>query len=132
MSHKSIIKCEIGIRDENYLEQAIAEFPGVRIKRNAKPRGWGGQMDEVCDYVLEIAGSRYDVGLKKNNLTGTFDLVYDTFSGEIEAAFGTNCYKLVNAVKAKVAAFEVGMSGFTIQSDETLPNGKRRMVAVRY
>jgi hypothetical protein len=134
MSHKTLIKCEIGIHDENYLEAAIKEFgANIEIVRNARPVGWGGDKNmDICEYVIKIPGTKYSLGLKKNPLTGTFDLIYDEFSGEIEAVFGKGCYKLVNNVKALSAARELGMSGFTIIENETLTNGHRRMVAVMY
>lgn len=134
MSHKTILKCEISIHDENYIESAIKEFgANIQIVRNARPVGWGGdaQMD-LCEYVVKIPGTRYTLGLKKNPLTGTFDLIYDQFSGELEAMFGKGCYKLINAIKSKVASRDLQMSGFTIQSEEILANGHRKMVAIRY
>jgi hypothetical protein len=97
MSHTSIIK-GIELRDARAIEQAVADLRAkgveIELRINETPRMYyESQAREVgvCDYVLRLGKSRYDVALKRNPMTGTYDVFLDTWGGDIAGAIGATC-----------------------------------------
>ena len=97
MSHTTTLK-GVKIMDRRAIEQAVADLKkdgvNVILRQNAKPRMYySHQADEVglCDYVLHLPNSRYDVGLKWNEKSKEFDAIMDEWGGDIRNAIGAVC-----------------------------------------
>ena len=97
MSHTTTLK-GVQIKDRRCIEAAVADLKreGINIEllRNATPRMYYREQEReigVCDYVLKLPGSRYDVGLKWNAKDNQFDALLDTFAGDISRSIGAAC-----------------------------------------
>lgn len=92
MSHTSAVKT-ISISNVEALRAAVAELNTMGVKctllENAKPRAFyqnqGGM--EKADYVIQLSGSRYDVGLYKSE-AGGYELRTDFWGKDVEGQLG--------------------------------------------
>jgi hypothetical protein len=92
MSHTTTIR-SVGIRDTQAIEQAVNKLKsaGVQIElaTNRKPRMYYRDQGDVCEYVLALAGSEYDVGLKKQ-ADGTYAPMFDEYNGKVARVLGAS------------------------------------------
>ncbi len=92
MSHTTTIR-SVPIRSISAVRTAVQELQNKGVKceliENAQPRMYYAQQHGVCPYVLKLQDSRYDVGFSPN-ATGAYDIVMDTWAGEIERQIGDN------------------------------------------
>lgn len=93
MSHTTKIS-KVPVRDINALQSAVAEIQakGIRcdLKQGIKPRMYYPDQHGVCDYVLQLQDSRYDVGFTKNE-DGSYTPVCDLWAGEVSRHLGASC-----------------------------------------
>lgn len=97
MSHTTTISA-VKITDEAALVTAIealrAKGSNIELKRNAIPRLYFAHQSQeagVCDYVIGLPGTRFDVGLKKNK-DGVFTPIFDEHANIVhDAGLGASC-----------------------------------------
>jgi hypothetical protein len=97
MSHTTTLR-GVQITNPTAIQRAVADLvsQGIQIEllENATPRMYyKRQENEIgkCDYVLKIANSRYDVGLKWNAKEKQYDAIMDTWAGEVAGQIGATC-----------------------------------------
>lgn len=105
MSHTTVIK-SVPIKDINALEKAVQELKdkGVNcdLVQNQKVRMYSVAQSNslgVCDYVLKLHDSPYDVGFVKQ-ADGTYSPAFDDWSGHVKRNVGTSC-PVPNTAEAK-------------------------------
>lgn len=101
MSHTTKIT-DVPLKEEALVRAAVAQMvkegKKIEVLKDAVPRMYypdqfvadrrrNGER-EVADLVLRLPNRRYDVGLVKNK-AGTFDVICDTYAGEVAAELGT-------------------------------------------
>lgn len=96
MSHTTTIK-SVPIKDVAALKAAVAEMQqnGVKceLRENAMPRMYSeGQARAVgvCDYVLYLPNSKYDVGFVKQ-ADGSYAPAFDEWAGQVAGSLGAAC-----------------------------------------
>lgn len=96
MSHTTEIK-SVPIRDVAALRMAVNELKqkGVKceLREKAKPRMYYENQHGICDYVLHLSDSSYDVGFEavtdsKTKQVDYYKLILDTWSGQIQSQIG--------------------------------------------
>lgn len=95
MSHTTEIK-SVPIRDIVALRQAVAELKqkGIKceLKEKIKPRMYYENQHGVCDYVLKLDNSAYDIGfeavLGDNKKVDYYKLILDVYRGDIQRQVG--------------------------------------------
>ena len=129
MSHLSTHMSKLS--DIDSIKDACNEL-GLTIKAGGRPRYYSGTHGSPeCDYVISWSGSNYDVGLKRDEKTGTYNLVYDSFTGAIEKKLGKGCSKLVQSATYHKIAKKAKGYGYFIQKKDT-EKGTTQMVLTRY
>ena len=111
MSHYSTVS--VNLDDEASIKAACNEM-NLKIRLNSKVKGYYGHGDTVCDIVIEIEGSPYEVGLRRNG-KGGYDLIYDKFGGHVEKVLGKDCKKLVESATYHKVTKTARKLGFMIQ-----------------
>lgn len=93
MSHTTEIKSVV-VSDVAALGTAVQalqrEGVDIQLLRDAKPRMYYENQHGVCDYVVRLGGSRYDIGFQKQ-ADGTYAPVMDLWQGDISKQIGANC-----------------------------------------
>jgi hypothetical protein len=96
MSHTTKID-GVSINNPAIIRKAVENLQkrgvNVRLKQNQQPRMYyAHQAAEVgpCDYLLELPGSRYDVGLKKAQ-DGSYDVLFDEWGNDVSRQIGAQC-----------------------------------------
>lgn len=90
MSHTTTLK-SVAISDTKALQDAV-EFLKQRgleadLLQNAKPRMYYSDQYGVCDYVLRLKNSPYDIGFAKQ-ADGTYAPVFDSWAGHLQKQIG--------------------------------------------
>lgn len=151
MSHTTKLK-SIAIRDISALRSAVAEIKasGVECELVEKqtPRMYSPQQEKdlgVCDYVLRLPNSRYDVGFEKQQ-DGSYIPVFDDWNNQVGSQIGAACpmpgTKEGNAQHAigrfmqsylKHATTNIARAkGQMVQSCHVNPNGEIKLVLSGY
>lgn len=166
MSH-TVKVTSIKITSESAIRQAVASLQGSGVScellKNEIPRFYFadqlqkhlGRSSEVCDYVLRLHDSPYDVGFIKE-ADGSFVPVFDNFvnrvaktkcrsikevlgnpyDGKIEHWSGMkedtvetlhSISKFLMAYSVELNSYEAALSGHTVQSTEIDANGDIEM-----
>ena len=90
MSHTTTIKA-VAIRDPRAILSAVEELQkagiNIELRQNQKPRMYYQGQGDVCDYVLHLKDTKYDVGLKLN-AEGVYEAQLDTFMDYVESQLG--------------------------------------------
>jgi hypothetical protein len=115
MSHISMQKTAL---DDATSVKGACEDMGLKIRENDRPVYYNGRRADVkCDYVISLPGTSYEVGLKFNPMTKTFDLYYDKYQGHVENVLGKNCAKLTQTAayrkiigKARLRGYQLGLT----------------------
>lgn len=85
MSHTTKVT-SVPFKDMSAVRTAVEELnrQGVkcRLVEKEKPRMYYTTQHGVCDYVVRLEESPYDVGLEKEK-NGTYSLVFDSWQGHI-------------------------------------------------
>jgi hypothetical protein len=110
MSHYSTIA--VNLDDEASIKAACNELD-LKFRLNSKVKGYYGH-GETCDMVIEIQGSPYEVGLRRNG-KGGYDLIYDKFGGHVEKVLGKDCKKLVESATYHKVTKTARKLGYLIQ-----------------
>jgi len=118
MSH--LVKGQSKITDIDVLRQALQNM-GLGLRNGGRPRFYYDQSEAGidCDYVVPLPG-KYDLGLKMNESTGTYDMVCDSelLSGsygrgsEGRKILGENAEKLVNEYAWVAAQQEAAQNNY--------------------
>lgn len=117
MSHFS--RVEVKLDDEAAIREACKEL-GLTITGKGRVEGYYGDRGSTeADLVISVPNTHYQVGLVLNPKTGNYDLVYDKFSGEIEAKLGSNCSKLVQSATYHKVARHARLKGYFITKKMT-------------
>jgi Protein of unknown function (DUF1257) len=89
MSHTSTIK-KVLISDADAIANAVQNLKSLgvncNLKKNAVPRMFYKDQHKSCDFVLELADSRYDLGFQKNG--ANYEIVCDLWGGDINKQLG--------------------------------------------
>jgi hypothetical protein len=93
MSHYSQVQSEMN--DIDAIKKACADL-GLTITQGGSVSGYYGKGSNA-DWVINIPGVNYEVGLVKDQITGNYRMVYDKWNGSVESKLGENCRKLVQA-----------------------------------
>jgi hypothetical protein len=90
MSHTTSLRT-LKIVDIAALEEAVQYLNenGAKLEflKNARPRMYYERQQELCDFVVKVHGSRYDVGFKKGE-DGTYYPIFDAWQGDLRAQIG--------------------------------------------
>lgn len=96
MSHTTTVK-SVQIRDIDALRTTIQELQtkGVQIELREKARArmyYENQTRElgICDYVVHLPQSRYDVALVRQT-DGSYAPAFDEYAGEVGRSIGATC-----------------------------------------
>jgi hypothetical protein len=128
MSHLSTHTSKVN--DIDSIKDACNEL-GLVIKTGGKPRYYAGtQGSPECAYVISWKDGRYDVGVQKDEKTGSFRFVYDEYTGEVEKKLGKHCSKLVQSATYHKIAKKAKGYGYFIQKKEE--KGKIQMTLSRF
>lgn len=106
MSHTSAVK-SIKFTNLDALRAAVEELNGKGIKMtlvpNAKPRAYfqNQQGMEQADFVIQLGGSRYDIGLYKQ-ADGSYESRTDFWGGDVEKLLGAKAGDKGRADQAKM------------------------------
>lgn len=122
MSHLSTHTSKLN--DIDSIRSACEEL-GCQLKEGGSVR-WYGKSTRA-DYVISWEGSTYDVGLVKDQKTGQFNLVYDTYTGQVENKLGKDCYKLIESSTYHRIAKKAKGYGFFLQKKE---NSEKKTIQV--
>lgn len=93
MSH-NVTVTDVELTDKQAIKGAVEELQrrGVKMQcvENTRYVGYNtAQSFDNCELVLKFDDSPYDVGLKYNEATSSYDIVYDPFMGHISRNIGT-------------------------------------------
>jgi len=128
MSHYSTHTTKLN--DLDSIKAACTEL-NLTIKEGGRIRYYSSMGQVNADYVISIQGCPYDVGLVKDQKTGNYNLVYDTWQGYVEKHLGKGCEKLIkSAIFHKIAKKAKGY-GYFIQKKDT-EKGTVQMTLTRY
>ncbi len=96
MSHTTTIK-SVAISDIAALQAAVAELQKSGVKcelvENTKARLWNEAQANslgVCDYVLRLNDSPYDIGFAKQP-NGSYVPAFDEWGGHVAGQLGASC-----------------------------------------
>lgn len=96
MSHTTTIK-SVPIRDIAALKATVKELQAAgvvcELKENCKARMYSDAQANslgVCDYVLHLPNSKYDVGFKKE-ADGSYSPAFDEYMGQVAGQVGAAC-----------------------------------------
>ncbi len=142
----STTEVKVKIKDEVALRQAVLalQTEGVRVSllQNARPRGYYENQIGLCDYVLKLEDSRYDVGLVRQ-LGGSFNIRMDTYQGEIQKVLGARGHevdyshakdgriavgKFLQEYARQATINEAANQGFTVESCEVDNDGNLNLI----
>jgi len=125
MSHFTTIKVEI--KNGDILEQTLKEL-GFKVERNTLVRGYQGS-EVKADYVIrQING--YDLGFRCEPQGENFELIADFWGAQIDQQAFVNAVTQKYAHKSLMAAAR--SQGYTIEEEQTLPDGSVRVVVGRW
>lgn len=106
MSHTTAIKA-VKIQSVSALRSAIAEMAQkgmqISLKENAHPRAYFNNQAGMglADFVVEIPGAKYDVGLYKQE-DGSYEARTDYYGGTVAQVLGATPTKPEYADQAKM------------------------------
>lgn len=90
MSHTTTLKT-IQFRDMEALAAAVEFLKekglNATLKQNVKPRMYYANQHGVCDYVLQLHDSPYDIGFDKQK-DGSYAPAFDSWGGHIQKQVG--------------------------------------------
>lgn len=93
MSHTTTLR-GVQIRDIAALSSAVADLKAKGVNcdliSNARPRMYYGNQHGVCDYVLKLPNSQYDVGFDRQ-ADGSYAPVFDEWAGSVAGQIGATC-----------------------------------------
>lgn len=141
---------------EKAVERLIQQGIPCGLRVNDRPQMWYNdpETDEyedvgICDYVIDIEGSEFDLGLKKDH-TGNYELIFDSYAYIIasklgkfmpplnggkpwtdqERLIGSNVGKFVEAYYKEVFILDMREQGIDDShlSIESLPNGEQLVI----
>ena len=102
MSHTTTIK-NVPIKSIPALKKAVEALQqkGIdcNLKSNKKPRMYYPDQCQVCDYVLALNNSKYDVGFLKND-KNEYQVLFDTWNDYVAKEIGATC-QLPNTAEEK-------------------------------
>jgi len=114
MSHMTMQKTAL---DDAEAIKASCLDMHLKIRENAKPTYYSGRKgDVVCDYVISLPGTDYEVGLKYNAMTQSFDLYYDKWNGYVENVLGQGCSKLIQSAAFHKILGDAQLRGYTMEA----------------
>lgn len=108
MSHTTTLKT-IKIDDIAALEEAVEFLKQRGLKasliKDAKPRMYYNNQYGICDYVLRLDNSPYDVGFSKQK-DGSYAPVFDSWAGHLQRQIGnpSTCKVPTTAEEREAAA----------------------------
>lgn len=91
MSHTTTLKT-VKIVDIDALQRAVnylaeEEKVNISLVKNARPRMYSRDQEVMCDYVVKLPKSRYDVGFQKQK-DGSYVPIFDTYLNSIRNQIG--------------------------------------------
>lgn len=93
MSHTTTIG-SVKITDIKAMEKAVADLKAEGINcelvQNQKPRMYYKDQGQVCDYVLKLNDSQYDVGFVKQE-DGSYAPTFDEWNNYVGSQIGAAC-----------------------------------------
>lgn len=93
MSHTTTLKT-VSIKDVAALRATVSELQAAGVDcelvENARPRMYYDTQHGVCDYVIRLNKSRYDVGFDKQ-ADGSYVPVFDEWGGHVGTELGATC-----------------------------------------
>jgi len=114
MSHMTMQKSSLS--DADAIKAACQDMH-LKIREHAKPTYYQGRKgDVVCDYVISLPGTEYEVGLKWNAMTRGFDLYYDKWNGYVENVLGKGCEKLIQSEAFHKILGDAALRGYSMEA----------------
>lgn len=105
MSHTTTLK-GVQIKSQTAIRKAVADLQkegvNITLKERAQPRMYYDHQAAavgICDFVLSMPQSRYDVGLKWNEKEKQYDAILDTWGQDIRGQIGATCAMPADAGK---------------------------------
>lgn len=108
MSHTTTLK-SVSISDTVALQEAVdflkARGLDAELVQNVKPRMYYDNQYGVCDYVLRLKNSPYDIGFSKQE-DGTYAPVFDSWGQHLQKQIGnpSSCKIPTTAEEREAAA----------------------------
>lgn len=147
MSHTTTVK-GVSIVDPKAIKRAVKRLQkqgvAIQLVENATPRMYyRSQEKEVgtCEYVLKLERSRYDVGLKLDRKTKSYEVILDLWAGSIKGQLGAKGVVPSDAAEAEVAisqfrqaygfavvASDLEMQGYTV-TEKMAEDGSLTIIA---
>jgi hypothetical protein len=94
MSHTTKIN-SVPIKDISALNAAVDELKSLGINcelvEKQQPRMYYNNQGGVCDFVLKLHDTKYDVGFQKDETDGTYKIIYDDYMGYVKGKLGAAC-----------------------------------------
>lgn len=144
MSHTTTLKSVV-IRDISALRQAAQSLVPLGVQchlvENDTPRMYSSRQGDVCDFVLKLDNSSYDVGFSKQK-DGTLAPVFDEWNGYVSGELGASCPmpdtregraqhqigKFFQQYAKHAAVNAAAVQGYTVESSDVQKDGSINLV----
>jgi hypothetical protein len=149
MSHTTLIR-SVAIRDVSAIRQAVEKLQksgiACQLVENRKPRMYYDDQGDRCEYVVNLTGCKYDVGLKLQK-DGTYAPMFDVYGRYVDSQIGAHC-NIKGATADDQVLMQIGQfmqayteaatvnaavsSGYSVESCETDKEGNLQLVLAQY
>lgn len=73
------------------VDKLKAQGVNINLVENTKPRVHGWDQAPVCEYVVQLPNTNYDVGFKYDATTKAYEPVLDTYRNEVGSQLAPSC-----------------------------------------